>query len=61
MKYQITLHQLKKLADIISDMDGRNHPASNQLNAGRAHAIIGEVLGADEHKLYAPEDSPEAA
>ncbi len=61
MKYQITFEQLDILSHIICEMDGRNHPKTNQLNAGKAHAMIAQVLGKDAHKLYAPDDKPEAA
>ena len=57
MIYQITFEQLDALALCISNMDGKTDPKSNQLNAGIAHTIISEILGADVHKLYAPEDA----
>lgn len=56
MTYQITLEQLDKLSLLICEMDGKNHPKSNLKNAGKAHEIISEVLGNDEHMLYASAD-----
>jgi hypothetical protein len=54
MTYQITLQQLDALALCISNMDGRTNQKTNNANAFIAHGIIGEVLGDDVTKLYAP-------
>ncbi len=56
MTYQITLQQLDALALCISNMDGRTNPKTNNANAFIAHGIIGEVLGDDIAKIYAPDD-----